>query len=125
MHFEPPLDCQRCGACCREAYDAVEVGPRERVVRAQPSLVVARPGGPDGAPRLELLRNGPPGKSSCAALGGAPGAWSCRIYLDRPRTCRDFARGGGHCLDARRKLGLSPHPAPALGASAPGSASLA
>ena len=103
VRFEGPLDCAACAACCRQAYDTVEVGPGEAVVRLHPSLVVLRGG--DGAPRrAELPRPG----GLCVALEGTAGSWSCRIYADRPRTCRDFARGGRHCLDARRKLGLSP-----------------
>ena len=31
----------------------------------------------------------------------------CVIYDDRPRTCRDFTLGSGHCLTARRRVGLS------------------
>ncbi len=108
VRFEGPLDCGACAACCREAYDTVEVGPRERVVRLHPALVVLR-GGEGGAARHELPRPG----GLCVALAGSPGAWSCRVYADRPRTCRDFERGGRHCLGARRKLGLSPGPTPA------------
>src|SRR5262245_14316989 len=31
--WEPALDCQTCGACCRAAYHAVEVSPRDPFVR--------------------------------------------------------------------------------------------
>ena len=96
--FEPALDCQTCGACCRAAYHSVEVGPRDPVIRRHPALVVARDG------YRELLRSG----DRCAALGGGGDErYVCAIYDDRPRTCRDFTRGGGHCLDARRRVGLS------------------
>src|SRR5262245_53224857 len=40
--FEPALDCQTCGACCRAAYHSVEVGARDPVVKARPELVVDR-----------------------------------------------------------------------------------
>ncbi len=114
--FEAALDCQTCGACCRAAYDAVDVGARDRVVKAQPAYVVDRGGG-----KLELKRAG----DRCAALAGgarvpieaptdSPDAprsttsrYHCVIYDDRPRTCRDFTLGSAHCLTARRRVGLS------------------
>jgi Fe-S-cluster containining protein len=34
--------------------------------------------------------------------------FTCRVYDDRPRACRDFEAGGRHCLVARRRVGLSP-----------------
>ena len=33
------LDCLSCGACCREAYHTVEVGPRDPFVRAHRELL--------------------------------------------------------------------------------------
>jgi hypothetical protein len=102
--WEPALDCQTCGACCREAYHAVEVSPRDPAVKAQPGYVVARDGG-----GLELRRAG----DRCAALGGGEVVdgrvtrYGCVIYDDRPRTCRDFTLGSNHCLTARRRVGLS------------------
>jgi hypothetical protein len=106
--FEPALDCQQCGACCRAAYDCVEVSPRDPVRKKHPELVVVR------GPFREIRRNG----DRCAALGGgtvqtADGAepglvpFACSIYEDRPRSCRDFQAGGEHCLTARRRVGLS------------------
>ena len=102
LRWEPAdeLDCAACGACCREAYQAVEVGPREPVVRRHPELVRSRNGG------FKLRRDG----ERCAALAGggaATEAYSCTIYPDRPRTCRDFTVGSANCLDARRRVGLS------------------
>ena len=100
--FEPvnELDCQTCGACCREAYHAVEISSREPVNKRHPELVVIQD------TRRKLLRNG----ERCAALigGKTPNeAYSCAIYEDRPRTCREFTRGSENCLDARRRVGLS------------------
>jgi Fe-S-cluster containining protein len=98
------VDCLTCGACCREAYHSVAVSVRDPVVWKQPGLIVR-----DGH-RWSLLRAG----SRCAALEGgaaagpgAPPSYHCRIYEDRPRTCRDFEQGGRHCLTARRRVGLS------------------
>ena len=98
--YEPALDCQDCGACCRAAYHSVEVGRRDPAVKAHPELVVDR-----GA-YLEIRRDG----DRCAALqGGTPAArrYHCVIYDDRPRTCRDFTQGSDHCLTARRRVALS------------------
>jgi hypothetical protein len=106
--WEPELDCQECGACCRAAYDCVQVSRRDPVRRTHPELVVRR------GPFLELQRQG----DRCAALHGgrseqtADGTrtlarWSCAIYDDRPRSCREFERGGAHCLTARRRVGLT------------------
>ncbi len=99
--WEGPIECGPCGACCREAYHVVAVSPRDPVVRRAPALMVRR------GRRLEILRD----RDRCAALAGAGGnadPYRCRIYDDRPRTCRDFQRGGDHCLEARRRVGLGP-----------------
>jgi len=95
--WEAALDCRTCGACCREAYQVVVVGARDPVRRRHPEFLVER------GEATELARNG----TRCAALAGGAGAYTCVIYADRPRTCRDFERGGGHCLTARRRVGLS------------------
>lgn len=94
------LDCLSCGACCREAYDAVEVGDDEAINHRYPELIIT-----DGS-RRKLRRTG----SRCAALSGGHNAletYACSIYPNRPSTCRDFTLGSGNCLDARRRVGLS------------------
>ncbi|MES1207654.1 MAG: YkgJ family cysteine cluster protein [Pseudomonadota bacterium] len=115
VRWEPKVECQACGACCREAYHSVTVSVRDPVVWKQPALVVRT------GHRFEILREG----ERCAALGEtAPPAtaaasgssrvtpparfFACRIYEDRPRACRDFEAGGRHCLVARRRVGLTP-----------------
>lgn len=100
--YEPrtDLDCLTCGACCREAYDSVEVGARESVRTLHPEMVIAQ------GDRLKLRRE----QTRCAALEGgltAQEPYQCAIYADRPRTCRDFTLGSENCLEARRKVGLS------------------
>jgi hypothetical protein len=96
--FEPPFKCEPCGACCRAAYDSVTVAPRDLVRVRHPALVIERQG------YRELAR----AADRCAALDGPQGGpWHCRIYDDRPRTCREFALGGRHCLEARRRVGLT------------------
>jgi hypothetical protein len=95
---EGALDCQECAACCRHAYELVPLRKHERAARRHPELIVE-----DGA-RLHLKR----GKDRCLALAGPEGGpYGCTIYPDRPRTCRDFERGGENCLDARQRVGLS------------------
>jgi len=99
--WEPPVDCHACGACCREAYHSVTVSVRDPVVWQEPDLIVRQ------GHRFEIRREG----SRCAALSvGDPGAsrrYACTIYENRPRPCREFAANGRHCLDARRRVGLS------------------
>jgi Fe-S-cluster containining protein len=58
--------------------------------------------------RCAALEDGPPPDhdGNAAPIAGAR-AYHCRIYEDRPRTCREFERGGRHCLTARRRVGLS------------------
>lgn len=99
--WEPVVNCLDCGACCREAYHSVTVSVRDPVVWKQPDLIMRN------GHRFEIRREGP----RCAALSGdvsRPGSFSCAIYEDRPRACRDFEAGGRHCLVARRRVGLSP-----------------
>jgi hypothetical protein len=101
--FEAALDCQTCGACCREAYHSVEVKPKDPVRKKQPDYIV------DRGTYLEIRRAG----DRCSALeGGVPEGdritqYRCAIYDDRPRTCRDFTLSSLHCLTARRRVGLS------------------
>jgi hypothetical protein len=104
--WEPPVDCATCGACCREAYHSVTVSVRDPVVWKQPDLVERH------GHRFEIRRDG----ERCAALSDRRGdparregerIFTCAIYEDRPQACRDFAAGGRHCLDARRRVGLS------------------
>jgi hypothetical protein len=106
--WEPELDCQECGACCRAAYDCVDLAPRDVVKRKHPELVVLQ------GPYPQMKRNG----DRCIALEGGvlrekPDKmadfipYSCSIYDDRPKSCQEFERHGEHCLTARRRVGLS------------------
>ena len=101
--WEAPVDCQSCGACCREAYHSVTVSVRDPVVWKEPELIMRH------GHRFEIRREG----ERCAALAvssDTPGTprYACTIYENRPRPCREFAANGRHCLDARRRVGLSP-----------------
>jgi hypothetical protein len=106
--WEGSLDCQECGACCRAAYDCVELAPRDVVKRKHPDLVVLQ------SPYPQMKRKG----DRCIALeGGIEGKkhdgttvfvpYACSIYEDRPKSCQEFERQGEHCLTARRRVGLS------------------
>jgi hypothetical protein len=125
--YEAAFDCLGCGACCREAYDTVEVNERDPARKLHLDLLVERSGGYDmkrNGSRCACLNGGVPlappepfidGGSSSAQQGrsvpplnmpgGAP--FTCEIYETRPRTCRDFTIFSDHCLSARRTVGLS------------------
>jgi Fe-S-cluster containining protein len=78
----------------------VEISSREPVNKRHPELVLIHD------THRKLRREG----DRCAALSGGNTpheTYACAIYDDRPRTCREFTRGGGNCLDARRRVGLS------------------
>lgn len=127
--FEKDLDCLTCGACCREAYDVVVVGPKDPAAVAHRSLLV-RNGKNYDLQRVEgrcvALRGGaalPAIRPALSPQGGLDpsGAvpqplpriipddtpFTCSIYEERPQTCRDFTRGQTHCASARRRVGLS------------------
>lgn len=96
--FEPALDCQACGACCRAAYHSVTVDPDDPVIALHPALIVRRDG------YIEIERRG----DRCGALTGSiECGFACTIYGDRPQPCREFETAGEHCLTARRRVGLS------------------
>ncbi|HUH05092.1 MAG TPA: YkgJ family cysteine cluster protein [Kofleriaceae bacterium] len=101
--FEPVFDCQDCGACCRAAYHSVTISRRDPAVTRHPELIE------DRGEYLEIRRAG----DRCAALqdgrwnNGTFVPYACSIYDERPRPCREFERGGVHCLTARRRVGLS------------------
>lgn len=100
--YAAALDCLDCGACCREAFTTVEVGPRDPIVRARPDLLVRQDSG-----RLALRRLGGPEPATgprCACLVG-DGPYACVAYDARPKTCRGFTRGSPACADARRRVG--------------------
>jgi hypothetical protein len=98
--WEPVLDCLECGACCRAAYHSVTVLDSDPVIELHPELIIEQD------TFIELKRD----DDRCAALEGGHSAdqpYECSIYGGRPQPCRDFERGGEHCLTARRRVGLS------------------
>src|SRR5690606_7991295 len=96
----PPFECGECGACCRQAFDAVEVRPREPMVRARPELLCAVSGG------YELRRSG--GFCPAVVQEVATRRWRCAAYEVRPRSCAEFEHGSANCLLARKLVGASP-----------------
>lgn len=106
IRWEPVLDeaaCARCGACCHKAFHLVTVDEGEPITTAHPELLT--PGGPDGLGAAFHIDR-PDG--FCRALVGPAAPFRCRIYADRPTSCRDFTAGSANCLEARRRVGLSP-----------------
>lgn len=100
VRFEPKLDaasCLSCGACCREAFDRVDVRASDLIKKLRPELIsvdgygahLARPGG------------------LCVALRKVDGQHLCQVYEQRPRACAEFEIAGDACLTARRRVGLS------------------
>jgi hypothetical protein len=100
VRFEPKLEeasCFACGACCREAFDRVDVRARDLIKKVRPDLIsidgygahLARPGG------------------HCVALLKLDGQHRCQVYEQRPRACAEFEIAGDACLTARRRVGLS------------------
>ncbi len=103
--------CEPCGACCREAFDAVPVED-EDVVRlsGHPELIVTEE---DGWRRLTRVSSPRRRGSRCALLAGGPGGgppFRCRRHPLRPDACRDLEPGGEACITARRRVGLEPWP---------------
>ncbi len=97
--WEPLPACETCGACCREAFHVLYLSAREPFVRKHPELVVLRD------ERRELPRPG--GRCPPLRGDGEREPYRCAVHPDRPKTCRDFERGGPNCLQARRRVGLS------------------
>lgn len=104
VRFEPSFEgaeCERCGACCREGFDRVEVRAKDLVRKHHPQLVAHDAYGPH-LPR-------PSGHCVALSQGSTvPVSYRCSIYAHRPRSCADFAVRGDACLTARRRVGLSP-----------------
>ena len=91
-------ECSNCGACCREGFDAVPVGPEELLNKLRPDLLVR-----DGDFVFIPRPNG-----YCSGLQPVrERGWRCDVYEIRPKGCRDLEIGSIGCLQARRKVDLS------------------
>ena len=101
QRWEPAPECATCGACCREAFDLIEVAARDPFQKKHKHLLVMRDHG-----RADLVRPG----GRCPPLqgdGSEAAPFGCSLYEERPKGCRDFALGAASCLLARRRVGLS------------------
>jgi Fe-S-cluster containining protein len=124
--FEAKFDCLGCGACCREAYDTVEVDESDPAYELH--LPLLQPGWGGGYDmkrdnhRCSCLQGGEdiaarePAICSESSVSDRPPEpltipnqvpFTCAIYETRPSTCREFTLGSDYCLDARRRVGLS------------------
>lgn len=102
--WEAPPACLACGACCREAFDTVPLTPGEVASLQDTGMVrIADDGWTDLARVPSPLGRG----TRCAALGAD---LRCAIYPRRPDTCRGLELGSAACVEARRRVGLSPWP---------------
>lgn len=107
--WEPPVSCDPCGACCREAFDSVPVTEADEARLGEHAHLVRR--AEDGWRDLARV---PSGRGTrCAALrgDGCAAPFRCVVYAVRPTNCRDLDPGSSACLTARRRVGLSPWPA--------------
>ncbi len=88
------FDCKTCGACCafkwswpvllRSRLDAINI-PKE-MVRTD-------------YPLMKTIDN------RCIALDGKVGkSVCCKVYDDRPNSCRQFEPGSELCREARKKV---------------------
>ncbi len=105
--WEPPVSCETCGACCREAFDAVPVEEDDPTRARHPDVVLVAE---DGWLHLRRVPSPTGCGTRCINLGGDGGAspWRCAIYEDRPTACRDLERDSWNCRFARTRVGLSP-----------------
>jgi hypothetical protein len=102
VRFEARFDegeCGRCGACCREGFHTVEVQSDEPIVGQRPDLIREESG------RSIVPR---PSGRCLALLGTGAEPYRCAVYGIRPRSCAAFPIAGDACLQARRRVGLSP-----------------
>ena len=97
-------DCLTCGACCHGDEGWVPVDGRdEEHVRASSEL----------AGNLVFVRHGSLVRRSlrmvsgrCFALERRGAAVACRVYPDRPSTCRELIAGSPECLESRRQRSI-------------------
>ena len=103
------LDCQTCGACCRNTQKNlrlghrgyVEVLPSDALFRDKTRLAALTVLDEAGVHQMRLEG----ADQHCVALTGTVGERvSCAIYALRPEGCRLVTPGDEECLTARRAL---------------------
>lgn len=104
------LDCQSCGACCRNPrhnrgggiLDYVDVVPSDRLFQRRGLREQYTWLSPEGTRHMRLRPDG-----CCTALEGTIGRFaSCGIYRLRPAVCAALEPGTPQCMEARRENGL-------------------
>jgi hypothetical protein len=107
VDWEAPVRCEDCGACCREAFDAVPIEDGDVTAEAHPELLRLSP---DGWRHVARVPSPTGCGTRCAALrgDGTSAPFRCFIYEDRPTACRDLEPGSWNCRFARTRVGLSP-----------------
>ncbi|MCB9677424.1 MAG: YkgJ family cysteine cluster protein [Alphaproteobacteria bacterium] len=95
--------CDPCGACCREAFDAVPADggglPESHVLRWDADFTTVR-----------RVPQGRGTRCICLYGDGTNAPFRCTHYAVRPTACRELERGEPNCLLARRLVGLSADP---------------
>ncbi len=98
-----PVECDKCGACCRSFPVRVSLSDAEHEPRIHDCglVIPAWLRSADQHYQLHPL----PFLGSCTFLGNEN---LCRIYATRPDVCRRFEPGSIQCQEARNRLGLAP-----------------
>ncbi len=107
---EPRVECDPCGACCREAFDSVPVTEDDAVRLGAERAAWVRTHD-DGWRDLVRVPSPLGCGTRCGALrgdGALAQPYRCVIYELRPTNCRELERGSEGCLTARRRVGLTP-----------------
>ena len=104
------LDCQQCGACCRNdvvnraqgvAY-WVEIAPDDKILQRHDLVRKLVTYDRQRVPHLRVTHDG-----TCEALRGEIGTKvTCSIYHQRPSPCRRVMPGDATCLRVRAAHGL-------------------
>ena len=91
-------ECDGCGACCGSIpiFASKMDADREPRLVAETRLLPPSLVQPGWSRQLFPL----PFLETCGFLDGAK---RCTIYATRPQVCQDFAAGGWHCQQARRR----------------------
>lgn len=99
-NFEQAFDdaeCRTCAACCRHGFDRVELRRGDVLGNEHPELVQVDARG---------IRHLPRPNGSCVALEQAA-QYRCKVYEQRPRSCKELSPRSDACLFARRRVGLT------------------
>lgn len=103
---EPVPECETCGGCCA-AFSYVDIAPTDSVSIKDSWNIFGKGSNKDYLVDRFIKRTSD--DFSCTALDGVIGEKvSCRIYKDRPLTCRNFEAGSDRCHAVRRAYGIEP-----------------